>query len=160
MGSAAAAFLLPTVPAQAEPVGPYAKHCEAGKSAVLARVSGFKAATGSLDVKLYRGNSTFLEKGAFIRRVEVPVNRTGPIEVCLPVPASGSYAISVRHEVRGKKSRADGGGFSGNPKLSLFDVVMKRKPNLAAVSVKVNGSPRVVPITLLYLQGTSLRPVG
>jgi uncharacterized protein (DUF2141 family) len=159
MGAAALAALVPAAPAQAA-VGPFAKLCEDGKPAVLARVSGFKARSGTLDVKLYASNKTFLEKGAFIRRVEVPVSRSGAIDVCLPVPSSGRYAISVRHEVSGKKTRSDGGGFSGNPRLSLFDVVMKRKPALNLVSFPVNGSTKVVPITLMYLQGASLRPVG
>ena len=159
IGAAAAASVVPAVPAQAA-VGPYAKVCDAGKSAVLARVSGLKVRSGTLSVKLYPGNSRFLEKGAYLRKVEVPVTRSGPIDVCVPVPAGGRYAISVRHEVGKEKSRADGGGFSGNPKLSLLDVVLKRKPSLDAVSFHVNGSTRVVPVVLNYLQGGSLRPVA
>jgi hypothetical protein len=115
---------------------------------------------GTVSVKLYPGNNKFLEKGAYLRKVEVPVTRTGPIDICVPVPASGRYAISVRHEVRGEKSRADGGGFSGNPKMSLMDVVLQRKPSLERVSFHVNGSTRVVPVVLHYLQGGSLRPVA
>ncbi len=161
MGTAAsaAAALLAAAPVQAA-VGPYAKLCAAGEAAVLARVSGFKVPRGTLSVKLYASNPRFLEKGAYLRKVEVPVTRTGTIDVCVPVPSSGRYALSVRHEVGAQKSRADGGGFSGNPKLSLFDVVLKRKPNLDAVSFSVNGATRVVPITLLYLQGASLRPAA
>ena len=156
----AAAALSAAAPALAVPVGPYARVCASGQAAVVARVSGFKAPRGTLSVKLYPSNSRFLEKGAYVRKVEVPVNRTGPIDVCVPVPASGRYALSVRHEIGADKSRADGGGFSGNPKLSLLDVVLKRKPRLEAVTFSVNGSTRVVPITLLYLQGASLRPVA
>ena len=159
MGVAAAAAFVPAVPAPAA-VGPYARLCAAGKPAVVARVSGFKVPRGTLSVKLYPSNSRFLEKGAFVRKVEVPVTRAGTIDVCVPVPSSGSYALSVRHEVTGEKSRADGGGFSGNPKLSMFDVILKRKPNLNSVTFQVNGSTRVVPVTLMYLQGASLRPVA
>ena len=158
-GAAATAALFAAVPAHAA-VGPYARICEAGKSAVLARVSGFKVPRGTLSVKLYASNNRFLEKGAYLRKVEVPVNRSGPIDVCVPVPSSGRYALSVRHEVGAEKSRSDGGGFSGNPKLSLIDVVLKRKPNVNAVSFVVNGSTRVVPVVLYYLQGASLRPVA
>ena len=156
---AAAAAMSAAAPAQAA-VGPFAKLCEAGKSAVLARVSGFKAPRGTLSVKLYRSDSRFLEKGAYLRKVEVPVTRSGAIDVCVPVPASGRYALSVRHEIGAEKSRSDGGGFSGNPKLSLFDVVLKRKPDLNSVTFTVNGSTRVVPVVLYYLQGASLRPVA
>ncbi|MFN3388114.1 MAG: DUF2141 domain-containing protein [Allosphingosinicella sp.] len=158
--AALAAALLPAAPAAAVPVGPYASLCAAGKPAALVRVSGFKAARGVVSVKLYASNRTFLEKGAYIRKVEVPVTRTGPIDVCVPVPASGNYALSVRHEVTGSKSRSDGGGFSGNPDVSTMDLVMKRKPSLSKVTFHVNGSTRVVPVVLNYLQGGSFRPVS
>lgn len=159
--AAAAAMLLAPVSAQARPVGPYASLCASGKPAVLARVSGFKSARGTLAVKLYASNpKTFLEKGAYLRKVEVPVTRTGPMEICVPVPQSGNYALSVRHEIGSKKSRADGGGFSGNPDVSTLDLVLKRKPKMSEVSFAVNGSTRVVPVTLNYLQGGSFRPVS
>jgi uncharacterized protein (DUF2141 family) len=156
----AAAVLLAPLPALAAPTGPYASLCEAGKPAVLARVSGFKAARGTVSVKLYAGNSSFLEKGSYVRKVEVPVTRTGPIEVCVPVPHRGRYALSVRHEVGAKKSRSDGGGFSGNPSVSLLDLALKRKPAISKVAFEVDGSTRLVSITLSYLQGGSFRPMS
>jgi len=160
--AAPAALLLAAVPTAAAPVGPHASMCAAGRPAVLARISGLKAQRGVLSVKLYASNqSTFLEKGAYLRKVEVPVNRSGPIEVCVPVPsAQGRYALSVRHEITGDKSRMDGGGFSGNPNLSLVDVALRRKPSINAVSFQVNGNTRVVPVVLNYIQGGSLKPVS
>lgn len=158
--AAATAVLVAPSAAQAIPLGPYAQLCTAGKPAVLVRVSGLKAPRGSISVKLYRSNSQFLEKGSYVRKVEVPVDRRGPVEVCVPVPASGRYALSVRHEVGAEKSRSDGGGFSGNPKLSLMDALLKRKPSLDQVSFQVGGSTRVVPVVLNYLQGGSLRPIA
>ena len=157
---AVAAFLVP-IAAAAAPAGPYAELCEAGKPAVLARVSGFKTPRGTVSIKLYTGNSaTFLERGAYVRKVEVSVTRPGPIDICVPVPNSGRYALAVRHEVGAKKSRSDGGGFSGNPTLSLLDVMLKRKPAMSKVAFDVNGSTRLVPVTLSYLQGGSLRPMS
>jgi len=155
--AAATAVLFAPVPAAAVPLGPHAGICEAGKPAALVRVNGFKSRTGLVTVKLYRSNASFLEKGAYIRKVEVPVNRSGPIDVCVPVPGNGDYALSVRHEVKGKKSSADGGGFSGNPSVSFLDVVLKRKPSLNKVTFTVDGSPRVVPVTLKYISGGSVR---
>jgi uncharacterized protein (DUF2141 family) len=157
IGAAVAAIALLPASAHAAPVGPFASLCASGKPAVLARVSGFKAATGTVAVKLYQSGPKFLDKGAYIRKVEVPVTRSGPIDVCVPVPASGSYAISVRHEVKGDKSAADGGGFSGNPNMSVLDVVLKRKPNPKQVTFSVDGNTQVVPVVLKYLQGGSLR---
>jgi hypothetical protein len=161
IGAAAAGLLLP-LGASAAPVGPYASLCAAGKPAVLVRVPRVKAPQGTLSVKLYASNpATFLEKGKYLRKVEVPANRTGPFDVCLPVPAAnGRYAVSVRHEVGRDKSRLDGGGFSGNPKLSLVDVALKRKPSLGAVSFEVSGKTRVVPVVLNYIQGASVQPVS
>lgn len=159
--AAAGAALFAAIPVAAAPVGPYANVCRSGKPAVLARVSGFKAATGTVSIKLYASNpKTFLEKGAYLRKVEVPVTRTGAIDVCVPVPRSGDYALSVRHEISGEKSRSDGGGFSGNPDVSTLDLVFKRKPKMSEVSFAVGGSTRVVPITLSYLQGGSFRPIS
>lgn len=159
--AAATAALLIFVPASAAPAGPYADQCGANKPAVLARVSGLKEQRGIVSVKLYASNpKTFLEEGTYLRKVEVPVNGKDPVDVCVPVPESGKYALSVRHEVKGKKSRADGGGFSGNPSMSMLDVIFQRKPKLNKVSFVVNGSTRVVPVTLLYLQGGSLRPAS
>jgi uncharacterized protein (DUF2141 family) len=155
----AAALAAPVV-AQATPVGPYAGLCASGKPAILARVSGFKAARGTVAIKLYQSGPKFLEKGSYIRKVEVPVTRTGAMDVCVPVPTNGRYALSVRHEVTGNRSMADGGGFSGNPKVSLIDMALKRKPNPNVVSFDVDGSTKVVPVTLYYLQGGSLRPAA
>lgn len=160
-GAVAAAMLVPGLPVWALPAGPHAKLCAAGKPAVLARVSGFKAPTGTVSVKLYASNSsTFLERGRYLRKVEVPVRSTGPIDVCVPVPAGGKYALAVRHEVRGEKSRSDGGGFSGNPSVSLVDVAFKRKPPLNKVSFQIDRSTKLVPVTLKYLQGGSIRAVS
>jgi uncharacterized protein (DUF2141 family) len=157
---AATAALSSPVAAAAAPVGPFAQLCEAGKPAALVRVSGFKVRSGTVSVKLYASNSSFLEKGAYLRKVEVPVDAAGPVEVCVPVPNTGRYALAVRHEVKGSKSRSDGGGFSGNPKISFLDVVLKRKPSLSKVSFSVDGTTQVVPVTLQYLQGGSVRAVS
>ena len=158
--AAMALGLLAGAPVTAAPAGPYAPLCAAGKPAVLARVSGFKAPRGTVSVKLYASNKAFLDKGAYLRKVEVPVRGGGPLDICVPVPASGRYALAVRHEVGAKKSRSDGGGFSGNPQISMLDLMLRRKPALNKVSFAVNGATRVVPVTLNYLQGGSLRPVS
>ena len=153
--------LLVFVPASAAPAGPFSDLCSANKPAVLARISGFKAPRGTVTVKLYASNpKTFLEKGTFLRKVDVPVHGSGPLDVCVPVPQSGKYALSVRHEINGDKSRSDGGGFSGNPHVSIMDVIFQRKPSIDKVSFSVDGATRVIPVTLNYMQGGSLRPVA
>jgi hypothetical protein len=159
--AAATAAIFFASPAAAVPAGPYAGLCREDKPAVLARVSGLKVAQGTVSVKLYASDrDSFLEKGAYLRKVKVAVHNRGPIDVCVPVPASGRYALSVRHEIGEEKSRSDGGGFSGNPSVSVLDLALQRKPAINKVSFTVDQSTRVVPVTLRYLQGGQFRTVS
>lgn len=156
-----AAMALPTV-GHAAPAGPFASVCEAGEPAMLVHVTGFKSRTGMLRVQSYGGDpGHYFDKGSYLKRIEVPVPATGALDVCLPVPATGRYAVSVRHDVdgAGKTDKSDGGGMSGNPHLSLFDLMFKRKPAPDQVAVEVGHGVKVVPITLNYLAGGSFRPV-
>lgn len=159
LGAAALPFATPAV---AAPIGPFATACENGGPAVIARVSGLKARTGTIRIQLYASNpATFLEKKAYLQRVDVPA-RASQMDICVPVPKEGRYAISVRHDVNGdgKSDRGDGGGFSGNPDMSLMDLLAKRKPSLAHVAFSVGNGTQVVPITLRYVQGLSFRPIA
>jgi uncharacterized protein (DUF2141 family) len=149
---AIAAFGTPFA-AAATPLGPQAGVCENNGPAVLVNIEGFKARTGSVRVQLYVANAaTFLEKGKWISRVDVPVSASGPIAVCVPVPKAGNYAVSVRHDLNGngKGDMHDGGGFSGNPKVSVWDYVFGRKPNIDKVQFAVSGNTRQVEVTLRY----------
>ncbi|WOK35733.1 DUF2141 domain-containing protein [Sphingomonas sp. C3-2] len=159
--AAAVSFAAPDR-AVAAPIGPHAESCENGGPAVIARVSGLKSHGGTVRVQLYAENEkTFLEKRQYLQRVDVPV-KAGAMDICVPVPKPGRYALSVRHDVdgNGKTSRSDGGGFSGNPKVSLGDLIAKRKPDLHDVAFTVGSQPRVVPVTLRYVQGLSFKPIG
>lgn len=145
-------------------VGPHAAECAAGseKPAMLVRVLGLKSRTGTVRVQSYGGDPKhYFDKGTYIERVDVPGTGNGPIEVCMIVPRPGSYAISVRHDVdgSGNTGMSDGGGFSGNPSISLMDVVFKRRPSPVQVEVKVEGVTRV-PIVLNYIQGGSVKPIA
>jgi uncharacterized protein (DUF2141 family) len=161
----AAAALLACAPAGAAALGPHAGDCVRGGSnhAMLVRVEGLKTRTGIVRVQSYGGDpARFFEKGTYLERVQVQVPRTGVVEVCMPVPKSGVYAVSVRHDANGNGKvdmNADGGGFSGNPNLSLLDAVFKRKPSPAQVQVRVSGVT-TVPVTLNYVKGTSVGPIG
>lgn len=144
-------------------IGPFAATCNSGASSIIARVNGFKARSGTVRVQLYESNrATFLEKRKWLRRVDVRATPSGAMDICVPVPRQGTYAISVRHDLNGngKSDRPDGAGFSGNPKLSITDLLFKRKPSLARVSFAVNGVPRVVPVVLNYAQGLQFKPIA
>lgn len=160
MATGAAMAIVQPASARAATLGPSAHLCENNASAVLVDVSGFKAVSGSLRVQLYHGDSSFLDKGKWIERIDVPVNTNG-MRVCLPVKQGGNYVVSVRHDLNGngKSDRSDGGGLSGNPDMKLMDFITKRKPKLSEVSFSVGETTRRIPITLNYVSGLSFRPV-
>jgi uncharacterized protein (DUF2141 family) len=149
--------------AAAASIGPHAARCTAGEASVIVNVTGFRVRSGSLRVQLYAANPrTFLERRQYLVRVDMPVTRSGDMPVCVPVAAAGRYAISVRHDANGngRSDRSDGGGFSGNPDLSLIDLALKRKPSLARVGFAVAAVPVRVNVVLNYVQGGSFEPIG
>ena len=156
--------ILAALPAgAATPLGPHAADCAAGRPAMLVRIVGLKARIGTLRVQSYGGDpETFLDKGAYLERVEVRPPSAGPVEVCMPVARPGTYAIAVRHRASGNSNSdlEDGGGVSGNPRRSLLDLAFRRKPAAQEISVRVGSSPVVVPVVMNYLQGGAFKPVA
>jgi uncharacterized protein (DUF2141 family) len=148
---------------RAVPAGPFAQACTAGQPAMLVHVVGFKQRTGVVRVQSYGGDPDhYFDKGSYLKRIELRVPPAGALDICVPVPAPGRYAVSVRHDIdgSGRTGRSDGGGMSGNPHLSLFDLLFKRKPPAEQVAIAVGHGVRVVPITLNYLSGSSFEPVS
>jgi uncharacterized protein (DUF2141 family) len=142
-------------------IGPDAASCRPGvdASAVLVRVTGFKARTGALRVQVYGDvPDDFLAKGRKLKRIDVPVSSAGPMDVCVSLPHPGNYAIAVRHDIdgSGKSGWNDGGGFSRNPHLSL----MSLKPKFQDVVIGVGAVPKAIDVVLNYRQGLSIRPVA
>lgn len=131
-------------------------------SAVLVEVTGFRNRAGKVRVRLFGGAaSTYFDKRRAIARIEVAVPQRGPVAICVPAPRPGVYAVDVRHDANANSDtdRSDGGGASGNPRLSLVDVLFSRKPDPKIVQVRVGAGTTVVPVTLMYLQGGSFRPL-
>ena len=150
--------------ARAAVLGPNAAQCrEPGRPAMLVRVVGLKSRAGVVRVQSYGGDPQhFFDKGSWLDRVDVHPPAQGLVEICMPVARPGIYAVSVRHDANGTGGTdlRDGGGMSGNPQLSLFDVMLKRRPDPAKVSVRVGQGVTVVPVTVNYVQGGSIRPVA
>lgn len=160
----AGALVAPCAPAAAIVIGPHASACESGADhpAMLVRVEGLKTRTGNIRVQAYGGDPAhYFDKGSYIERVDVPTPRAGSVEVCMPVPKGGLYAVSVRHDVsgRGDTDLSDGGGMSGNPSLSLMDVMFKRRPSPMQVQIKVESGVTLVPVVLNYVRGGAFGPV-
>lgn len=159
-GAVLAAAFAAAAPTAAQALGPYAAACAPGsdEAAVLVTVYGFKARTGNVRVQLYPANSDFLEKGKWLRRVDLPVTRSGPMRVCIPAPQPGRYAIAVRHDVDGNGSSGwnDGGGFSRNPRISLTNL----RPSWQEVAIPIGRDSQNINVVLNYRFGLSIRPIS
>lgn len=161
---AATTIGMPAMAQGAAIMGPYAARCSAGaEPSILVTVVGLKARTGTLRLRTFGGaTSTWFDKKGWITRVEVPIPSSGPIRICLPVAAPGTYAIDMRHDTNGNgdTDRSDGGGASGNPHVTLLDFVFGRKPSPKVTAVHVGRGTTEITVTAMYLRGGALRPLG
>jgi uncharacterized protein (DUF2141 family) len=132
--------------------------CAPGRPSVIVHLAGFKQAAGKVKVSLYGADShRWLVKGGRISKVKVPVTSKS-MDVCLPVPAPGRYAVAVHHDLNlnGERDRQDGGGYSRNPKVSLLNP----KPSFSKAAFEVGNGPARVGVTLLYIRGLGVGPVA
>lgn len=118
--------------------------------AVKVQISGITPAQGTLRVQLYPGTAAdWLKAGHWLNRIEVPA-RGATTTVCMPVPAPGTYAIAVRHDVNGNGKtdiRADGGGMSNNPAISILNL---GKPSYEKTAFAVGDSVKTISIRMRY----------
>jgi uncharacterized protein (DUF2141 family) len=129
----------------------------AGGPAILVKVEGLRKRTGSLRVQLHGSDAaTWLEKGKWMQRIEVPVTGSA-MAVCLKVPSTGRYAIAVRHDEDGdgKTTAKDGGGYSRNPHLTIFDV----RPSYGDASFVAGPGVTTINVVMNYLSGLRIGPV-
>lgn len=133
-------------------------NCSPGKPSVLVHVAGFKQPQGRIKLSLYGPDSNrWLTKGGRISKVKLPVTGRS-MDICVPVPAPGRYAVAVHHDLNlnGERDRHDGGGYSRDPKVSLFNP----KPAFAKAAFTVGNGPAKVGVTLLYIKGLSVGPAS
>ncbi len=145
---------MPAAIGYASILGPASGVCAAGATpSVLVRVTGLKNRVGTVRVRTFAGSpETYFDKTKYQRRVLVGIPMSGPVDVCVPVNGPGVYAIDVRHDINlnGDTDRADGAGASGNPKVTLMDVLLGRRPPAKQVQVAVGRGTVVVPIIVRY----------
>lgn len=146
--------------AQREKISNDLSKCSGGAGpAVMVQVKGFKQASGRVRVQSYEATSAkWLKKGQWINRIEVPaVARGKTVSVCVPLPAPGSYGIAVRHDMdgNGKSGWNDGGGFSGNPDISLLNL----KPSVGKSAITVGPGVTRISVVLNYREGTKIEPL-
>lgn len=160
-GAAIAVFGVGT--AHSAVLGPDANVCTAGDSpAILVKVVGLKNRLGKVRARTFTGNpKTYFDKKFYLKRTEVEAPDSGAVEICMPVPKPGRYAVDIRHDINnnGDSDKSDGAGTSGNPSVSLFDILFKRRPPADKVEISVGSGVVVVPIVINYVQGGSLKPI-
>lgn len=122
-----------------------------GGPAVRVTVNGIKASQGNLRVQSYRGvKADWLERGRWINRIEMPA-RQGTMVFCMPVPASGTYGIAVRHDTDGNgktEISRDGGGMSNNPSINIFNL---GKPSYRKTAFEVRDGVTSITINMKYM---------
>lgn len=141
--------------------------CRAGENgpAFLVDVQGLKDRKGNLKLEVYPANDTdfladdnvLVGAGKTFRRVEVPVPASGPVQLCIRVPAAGTYAVMLLHDRDTNRKfgwRVDGVGFAGNPKLG-WD-----KPSAAKASARAGATPTRIAVVLNYARGLGMRPLA
>ncbi len=147
------ALALPTVSASAM-LGPVPALCSNKGPSILVRISGFKNRAGKVRVRTFGGSpNNYFDKKRALLRVEYNMPQSGTVDVCMPVPRAGVYAVDVRHDINNNSDtdRADGAGASGNPKIGLMDVIFGRKPPAKQVQVQVGTGTTVIPIVVRYM---------
>lgn len=155
----AAVLLASASPAAAQILGSDAAACAPGAAgpAVLVNVIGFKDRAGRLRVQNYPDEKEdYLGSGRYLRRQEMPVTAAGDMQVCLTLPAPGSYVMVALHDRNedGKLSIwGDGIGFSNNPKIPLG------KPALEKTRFSAGPGVTRLDVVLNYMQGLSPRPI-
>ncbi|WP_416907082.1 MAG: DUF2141 domain-containing protein [Polymorphobacter sp.] len=140
-------------------LGTDADDCRPGAkaTAVLVTVIGFKDRDGRLRVQYYPDEKKdYLGSGRYIRRQEMPVTQAGDMQVCLTLPAPGSYVMVALHDRNsdGKLNVfSDGIGFSNNPRIPLG------KPKLEKTRFAAGRGLTRLDVVLNYMQGLSPRPI-
>jgi uncharacterized protein (DUF2141 family) len=157
LGLMSAAAMIASVPALAhgQEITNDLSRCgpEAKGPAVLVDVRGFAAATGKVRVQSYPAtHEAWLTKGEWLNRIEAGVKPAGgAMRFCMPVPAPGRYGIAVRHDRDGNGKTdisRDGGGFSNNPSISIFNL---GKPGVEKAAFYAGPGVTKITINLKYM---------
>jgi uncharacterized protein (DUF2141 family) len=134
--------------------------CRPGEKgpALIVRVEGLKDRAGLLKLEVYPSNDEdFLADDNILvsarktfRRVEERLPQSGPVTLCIRLPAAGAYSISLLHDRNSDRRfsiSGDGIGFAGNPALGWS------KPKAAAARVLAGDGRTEISIVLNYRKG-------
>jgi len=125
--------------------------CQGNGPAVWIHVTGIDGNNGTMRVQLYPGTEEdWLERGRWINRIELPA-RSGAMQVCMPVPRPGNYAIAIRHDKNNNGRTditSDGGGMSNNPSINIFNL---GKPGIDKTRFSIGREVLPMTIRMRYL---------
>ncbi|MDQ2878856.1 MAG: DUF2141 domain-containing protein [Pseudomonadota bacterium] len=153
------ALLSCTSPARAAVVGEDAASCTSGKGpAIEANIVGLKDRIGEIKLELYpaneadflRDDNLLVREHKLFRRVTARTPASGPVALCIRVPAPGRYAILFTHNRDGKSKFdfwSDGAGFPSNQKLG------RSRPKLDQALITVGAGVTTTTIQAQYLRG-------
>ncbi len=123
--------------------------------AVMITILGFKDRAGLVRAEIYPSNdSDFLQDdnilvmaGKTFRRVEMPTPPSGPVQLCIRVPAAGTYSLIVLHDRDSNRKfglSSDGAGFPGDPKVCLG------QPKAAQTALRAGAGITDITLRLQY----------
>ncbi len=167
---AAALAATPLGASMAQPaqiLGRHADACRTGSTAaaaLLVTIVGLKSRQGAVRVEVYPPNEAdwladknkLLAEGKTFARGYGDVPPSGPVMVCVELPAPGRYAFTVLHDPDGNRGfnwRTDGVGFPGDPKIGMG------RPPVSVATVTLRPGVNAFRVRLNYLRGLRFAPV-
>ncbi|MHA3794193.1 DUF2141 domain-containing protein [Sphingomonas sp. YL-JM2C] len=132
--------------------------------ALLIDVVGLKDRSGLLRAELYPAvdgdfladDNVLIAAGKTFARVDMAVPHSGPVRLCIRVPRTGRYALSLLHDRNANLKfdlSDDGIGFPGNPTLGWS------KPRADKAAFQAGPGLTTIEIRLNYRRGLAMRPL-
>lgn len=127
--------------------------CAAGAGpSVRVQITGLKSGSGNVFVRLYRARSgDWLKAKRYLTRVDA-APRAGSMVICVPVPATGQYALAVQHDINGNRETdfsIDGAGMSNNPMIGSF-LGIPRPPSVDKAAFSAGPGVTRIAVNIRY----------